>query len=250
MKKLMYGAALAAAMVAPGLAHANTSGSLEVSVSDNDFDYGEFQDLQLGAVLLHDMGGWMLQGEGRTTVQEWDGSSGYYSHGHAAVHGSMDMGGWDFGGFLGLQNYYGTGGITLGVEGRTTFDNFSLDGSIAHASMSDDQFDATQLRIGGAYFFGPNFSINGDIARTDFNSGQDFEVTEFSLGGAYQFSNNVTLFGGYVGTEGEPDVSPDYEGDTIQIGLRFGFNGGTLQENTNDGAWVTAARLADSFKRW
>lgn len=249
MKKIMHGAALAAALMAPGLASANTSGAIEVSYEDNDFDYGDFWDLQLGAAVMQDMGGWMLQGEGRATMQDWD-NDWRYGHGVAAVHGSMDFGGWDGGIYTGILNYYGDGGLIIGLEGRTAFGNLSLDGSIGHASMADDNYDGTQVRVGGAYFFTPNLAINAGASQTDIESsgGADWEITELSLGAAYQFANNVTLFGGYTNTDGENGA--DYEGDTINIGLRLNFNGGTLQDNTNDGLWQAAQHLANTFKRW
>jgi hypothetical protein len=250
MKKMMYGAALAAAMIAPGLAHANTSGAVELSYENNDFDYGEFWDVELGALLLHDMSGWQFQAEGRTNLQEWDSSSGQWSHSFAAVHGSMDFGGWDGGAYAGLLNYYGDGGYMLGLEGRTALGNLSLDGSVSYASMYEDSYDGVGVRVGGAFFFMPNAAITAGVARTDIESGQDYEITELSIGGAFQFANNVTLFGGYTNTDGDRSISSDYEGDTLEVGIRFNLNGGTLQDDANDGAWQSAQRFADTWKRW
>lgn len=251
MRRILMGAVAALAVVAPASAFADTRGAIDLSYSDNDFDYGDFWDLELGALLLHDMSsGWTLQAEGRTTLQDWD-CCGQYSHGFAAVHGSSDMGGWDLGGFVGILNYYGDGGTMLGVEARTAYGNFSVDGSLSYASLDDDSYDGTGVRVGVAYFITPNFGLTGGVSRTDIETSfQDFEITELALGGAYQFANDITLFGGYTNTDGDRSVGADYDGDTVQIGLRFNLNGGTLQENTNDGAWQSAARFADTWKRW
>jgi hypothetical protein len=250
MRKILMGAVAALAVAVPASAFADTRGAIDLSYSDSDFDYGDFWDLELGALLLHDMSsGWTLQAEGRTTLQDWD-CCGQYSHSFAAVHGSSDMGGWDLGGFVGILNYYGDGAPMLGVEARTAFGNFSVDGSLSYADFDGD-YDGTAVRVGGAYFFTPNFALTGGVSRTDIETSfQDYEITELALGGAYQFANNITLFGGYTNTDGDRSVGVDYDGDTIQIGLRFNLNGGTLQENTNDGAWQSAARFADTWKRW
>lgn len=256
MRKILMGAVASLAVAAPAPAFAETRGAVELNYETNEFDYCggscEFWDVELGATLLHDLSpGWTLQAEGRTTLQEWDTSSGQYSHSFAAVHGSSDMGGWDLGGYVGILNYYGDGGVMLGVEARAAFGNFSADGSISYASMNEDAFDGTAIRLGGAYFFSPNFALTGGVSRTELGTGfQDYEIAELSIGGAYQFANNVTLFGGYTSTDADREFSPDYEGDTFEIGLRFNFNGGTLQDNANDGAWQSAARFADTWKRW
>jgi hypothetical protein len=105
MRKLLLGAAAAAAMVAPGVASADTSGNVGFTYESNDFDYGEFDGYSLGGALVHGMSnGWTLQADGRTTLQDWDSSSGNYSHSYAAAHMSTDVGGWDVGGFAGMVN--------------------------------------------------------------------------------------------------------------------------------------------------
>jgi hypothetical protein len=252
MKKMMLGAALAAVLAAPGLANAETNGSLSLGFESNDFDYGEFDGYSLGGAVWHAMDGWTIQGDGRTTLQDWDGSSGNDSHGYAAVHGSTDMSGWDVGGFVGLINYYGEGGIMLGLETRTSFGNFSLDGALAHTNFDDNGYEGTSVNVGGAYFFMPNFSVNGAIGRTDIDTdfGTDYEITEYTLGGAYQFAHNIALNGGFTSTDGDRSTGTEYDGDTIKLGVTLNFGAGTLQDNTNDGAWGSATRVADTWMRW
>jgi hypothetical protein len=252
MRTLLLGAAAAAAMVAPGMASADTRGSIGFMVESNDFDYGEFVTYNLGGAIVHDVSsGLTVQLDGRTTLQDWDGFDTYYSHGYAAAHLSTDMGGWDLGGFLGMVNYYGDGGILIGAEARTMFANFALDGSIAHTDFADNDYDGTAYRAGGAFFFSPNLALTGGASfTTNRTSTQDYDITELSLGGAYQFANNIELFGGYTNTNGEPSISSDYEGDTFQIGLRLNLNGGTLQENADNGAWSSAEHVSNTWVRW
>ena len=254
MRRALLGAAAAAAMIAPGLASANTSGSIGFMVEFNDFDYGsngEFIGYNLGGAVMHNMSnGLNVQLDGRTTLQDWDCCDTYYSQGYAAAHLSSDMGGWDLGGFLGMVNYYGDGGILIGAEARTMLGGFALDGSIGHTDFADNGYDGTAYRAGGAYFFSPNLAVTGGASFTNINSGQDYDITELSLGGAYQFANNVELFGGYTNTDAERSSSSDYEGDTFQIGVRLNLNGGTLQENAADGVWTSAEHVSDTWNRW
>lgn len=253
MKKIFVGAALAAAVVAPGVASADTTGSIDLGLETNDFDYTSdtFEGYTLGGTLTHDLsGGMTIQADGRTTYQDW--GYGTYSHGYSAVHASTDMGGWDVGGFVTLQNYYGDGGLGLGAEARTSFGNFSVDGSLGYVDYDDGDYNATAWRVGGAYFFSPNLAVTGGASTTSIDTdwGTDYDITEFSLGGAYQFANNVALTGGYTSTDGDRSTGTDYEGDTFRVGLRFNLGGGSLQENTNDGAWGAASYINDTMSRW
>jgi hypothetical protein len=253
MRTLLLGAAAAAAMIAPGMASANTSGSIGFMAETNDFDYGsgEFWGYNLGGAVMTNMSnGLNVQLDGRTTLQDWDCCDTYYSHGYAALHVSGDMGGWDLGGLLGMVNYYGEGGILIGAEARTMFGNFSLDGSIANTDFADNDYSGTAYRAGGAFFISPNFAVTGGASFTDVESGLDYEITELSLGGAYQLANNVELFGGYTNTNGERSNGTEYEGDTFQFGVRLNLNGGTLQENAADGVWTSAEHVADTWVRW
>ena len=254
MRTLLLGAAAAAAMMAPTMASADTSGSIGFMVEANDFTYGsngEFVGYNLGGVVMTDVShGLTLQLDGRTTLQDWDCCDTYYSQGYAAAHLSGDMGGWDLGGFLGMVNYYGEGGVLIGAEARTMFGNFALDGSVANTDFADNGYDGTAYRAGGAFFFSPNLALTGGASFTDINSGLDYEITELSLGGAYQFANNVELYGGYTNTDAERGNGTEYEGDTFQLGVRLNLNGGTLQENAADGAWTSAEHVSDTWNRW
>jgi hypothetical protein len=139
----------------------------------------------------------------------------------------------------------------LGAEGRTAFGNFSLDGSIAFTDFGDNNYDGMSYRLGGAYFFMPNLALTGGASFADIDTSfTDYEITELSIGGAYQFASNFEVFGGYTNTDGERSTGTEYEGDTLQLGVRFNIGGGTLQENTNDGAWSSATHVSDTWMRW
>jgi len=253
MKKLLVGAAAAAALIAPGIASADTIGAIDFNYETTDYDTSsEFDQWSLGGGFATDFShGLTVQLDGRTTQQEWDSGGGNYSHGYATAHVSGDLAGFNVGGFAGMLNYYGDGATMLGVEARRGFGNISLNGSIGHTDFGDDNdYDGTSYRVGGSYFFMPNLAVSAGYGLTSIDSGQDHDITEWNLGAAYQFSNNIELYGAYVDSENDRSISDDYEYETFQIGMRLNFNGGTLQDNANGGLWNSARQISETWARW
>jgi hypothetical protein len=254
MKKLLVGAAAAAALIAPGVASADTQGAIDFNYETTDYDTGsDFDQWSLGGGFATDFShGLRVQLDGRTTQQEWNGGGGDYSHGYAAAHVSGDLAGFNVGGFAGFLNYYGDGATLLGVEARRGFGNISLNGSIGHADFGDDNgYDGTSYRLGGSYFFMPNFAVSAGYGLTNIDdSFQDSDITEWNVGAAYQFSNNIELYGAYVDSENDRSISGDYEFEAFQVGMRLNFNGGTLQDNANGGLWGAARDISETYSRW
>lgn len=252
MKTFLVGAAAAAALIAPGVASADTQGAIDFTFEQTDYDnsFSDFDTYALGGGFAADVShGLRLQLDGRAVLQDFDGFSGDSSHGYAAAHLSGDLGGFNVGGFLGIVNYYGDAGTFLGAEARHAFGNFVADGSIGHADF-DSGYDGTSYRLGGSYFFMPNFSVSGGYGFTGIDSGQDHDITEWKFGAAYQFTNNIELYGAYIDSENDRSVSADYEFETFQIGMRLNFGGGTLQDNTNTGLWNSARQISETWARW
>lgn len=254
MKTMLLGAAAVAALATPAIANAETRGSIDLGYEHNDFSYNSstFQGYSLGATIIHDLSnGLTVQGDGRTTWQTWDGYDQDYNQNYAAAHLSTSANGWDFGAFAGVVGYYDNSGYMIGGETRTAFGDFSVDGSIAYSHFNDStDFSAMHYRLGGAYFFMPNFAVTAGASWTHIDYSPDYDLTELSIGGAYQFANNVTLSGGYTHTDGDRSNDTSYDGDTFMLGVSFNFNGGTLQENTNHGAWTSARHVSDTWMRW
>jgi len=251
MKKILVGAAAAAALIAPGVASADTIGAIDYTYETTDYESGsEFDAYSLGAGIATDIShGLRLQADGRTTLQDWDGSSGDYSHSYAAAHLSGDLGGFNVGAFAGMLSYYDDGGTVYGVEGRRAFGNLSLDASIAFSEFGDNNYDGTHYAIGGSYFFSQNLSVNAGYNVSEIDSGTDYDIDELSIGAGYQFANNIELFGNYV--TGDVDYGfGDNETETLQLGVRLNIGGGTLQDNTNGGLWDTARGVSDTYNRW
>lgn len=251
MKKILVGAATAAALIAPGIASADTSGAIDFTYENTDYDSGsDFDAYSLGGAVATDIShGLRLQADGRTTMQDW--SYDTYSHGYAAAHLSGDLAGFNVGGFAGILNYYGDGGSLLGVEARRAIGNFSVDGSIAFSDFRDNDYDGTHYNIGGSYFFMPNFAVNAgySINEIDYFS-SDYELDAWSLGAAYQFANNIEVFGAWTNTNYENNGVDYNETDSLQLGVRLNINGGSLQDNTNGGMWNAAREVSDTYARW
>lgn len=254
MKKFLLGAAAAAAIAAPSLASAETTGNIDLNYGSTEYDGGgEFDATTLGGAVQFDaMPGWTVALEAQTNSQEFD-SGGSSSHSHAAVHAATDVGGWDVGGFFGLLNSYGSSGWTLGAETRTSFGNFSVEGALGYAQFDNfNEVESFSTNVQGAYFFTPNFSVNGGamFSNIDYGFG-DYDVTDLNVGAAYGFGNGFEVYGGYVNSEFDFNGGGGFETDTWNLGVRYHFNGGTLQETVNEGpSWSTVGNISDMFMRW
>ncbi|MBX9745587.1 MAG: porin [Hyphomonadaceae bacterium] len=250
MKRILVGAAAAAALVAPGVASADVQGAIDYTYENTEYDSGsDFDAYSLGGAIATDvMHGLRLQADGRTTMQEW--STSEYSHGYAAVHLSGDLGGFNVGGFGGMLNYYGDPGTVFGVEARRGFGNFTIDGAIGFSNFDEADYEGTHYNIGGSYFFAPNFSINAGYSIDDIDYAAGYDLDTWSLGAAYQFSNNIELFGAWANTNYENNGIDYNETDSLQLGVRLNIGGGTLQDNANGGLWNSVREISDTYLRW
>jgi hypothetical protein len=153
----------------------------------------------------------------------------------------------------GFLNYYGSGGWTAGGETRTSFGNFSVQGSIGYASFDTfSDFETWSYQVGASYFFNPNLALNAGVALHEFDYGSgDAEMTDLSIGGAYGFGNGFEVYGSYLTSDIDFNTGSDAEVDTWNLGVRYHFNGGTLQDNANDGAsWSAVRAISDALTRF
>lgn len=247
MRKVLFGAAAVLAIAAPAVANAGTQASIDLSYEKSDNDSYEVDNTRLGGTLVHGLGGNMsVQADGATTLQSLEDDTVDLSTGYAAAHLIFDLGSFDVGAFGGIVDSYVLGGTIFGAEGRTSFGNFSVDGSATLIDF-DDAFDGNALRVGGAYYFMPNFEVNAGVSQTTLEDGSEVEITELSLGVAYQFSNNIELYGDYHDRDVDYEFGGSEEGDSIRIGIRFNIGGGTLQDNQNSGAFGSTSAISDTF---
>jgi hypothetical protein len=257
MRKLLWGAAGALAILAPAAAHADTTGHVDINYGNDDLNKGwdNFETYSLGGAVQTDFApGWTVQLDANTVMQNWQDSPYDDSHSYAALHVDTTLNTFDVGGWIGLLNWYDDAATMVGVEGRTSFDNFSVQGSIGYAHFNSyNDYSAYDIRVAGSYFINPNWAVRASAVGTWFNaSGYDTDATDFSIGTAYQFEHcPVSLSLDYTRSHDDPDGYSDYDGNVFKLGVHWAFGGGTLQDNTNHGAsWGGAEALEDSFTRW
>ncbi len=76
-------------------------------------------------------------------------------------------------------------------------------------------------------------------------------MNDLSIGGAYGFGNGFELYGNYLSSDIDFNPGTGYETDAWTLGVRYHFNGGTLQDNANDGAsWASVRNLSDALGRF
>ncbi|MBS0385268.1 MAG: autotransporter outer membrane beta-barrel domain-containing protein, partial [Proteobacteria bacterium] len=79
----------------------------------------------------------------------------------------------------------------------------------------------------------------------------DYTATEYGVGATYGCGNGFEFYGGYLRSQFDRHSGSGYDINTWNIGFRFHFNGGTVQDYTNHGpSWNGAAVLTDTFSRW
>lgn len=232
MKKYLLGAAAALAIVAPGVATAQ-SGYVDLGFTAADSDAGDIDTTQIGGAYAWGGNGTVgFQIDGVIGTHEYDAGGEvdtYNLGGHAFVRneshligGFVNFGNTDFGPFD--YGYY-----TLGAEGAIYMSRTTLNGALSWSDSEDLDTSLTALDVGLTHFVTDNFSINANAGLGEIDGGSDF--TGFGLGGEYQFATfPVSLYGGWNTT--------DYDGfevDALSLGVRYNF-GGTLFDRDRSGA--------------
>lgn len=244
MKKLVLGAAAAAALLAPAVANAETNAV--VGIDYNRLDYDVFNDeanlYGLNGAFNHDFSnGWQIQMDG--AADRLDFGFCCTSANYAAVHYGMRNDQYSFAGFVGTQGVAGLSALDVGVEGQMHFANASVGGSVSYIDFGDVDANAWHLNADGQYYFTPNFSLGAGVAYTDFNVGGDDNYWTWNVGGEYRFDNSpISLSLGYR----QSDFDSGGNVSAWTIGLTFDLGTGTLQDRRVHGpSWGGARSLYD-----
>jgi opacity protein-like surface antigen len=236
MKKLLIGAAAAAALLAPAVANAETNAVIGVNVGNTDFDGEDFDHYGLTGAFSHDFSnGWYVQmdGEhGRADLMGTDISTGY-----GAVHGGVRNDTYAFGGFVSFDEFFIASGTGYGIEGQYYLNNFVIGGSLGQVEFDGiGDFSATNLQLDAAYFITPNFAVNALLGTTDLEDA-DEEVTTWGAGAEYRFHGPLSISANW-----RNDEVDDFESDTWTIGLTFDLGTGSLHERQTQGPSLQGAR--------
>ena len=227
-KSLVIGAtalsAVALLAMAAGDVAAETTGSVGVSLTTNDYASGYgYESYELEAAIFHRIDGpWAVQAEGRVETVEY-GASGDDGH-HLALHGLFATDTYTLGLIVGQGELFSGRELDFyGVEGAYRFANWTLSGS---AVLGDSNYYSyfDRYRVGAKYFIADNFAIGGGYALSDFG----FEDTDtWEIGAEVRFlSVPITLSGGYLRQEGN-----SIEVDAWQIATRWTFGTSNLRED-------------------
>lgn len=231
MKKFLLGAAAVMAVALPGAAHAQ-SGHVDLSYQTADRGGGSDVDSTslAGAFLLGDH----FQVNGRYANLEASSSVDYYGIdgflfnrtdanaygaflGYDTLDSSDNPNEWSFGGFY--QHYAANSTWT------------------AQLGYSDTEGDVQIITLDGQgrFFLSDNFSLQGNLGygdvETDFGSSDNFFTA--GVGGEYGFTGlPVSIYGGWS----HIDFDEGGESDSLGIGARWNFGGGTLRDRDRSGA--------------
>jgi hypothetical protein len=241
MKKLLVGAAAAAALLAPAVANAETNAVVGVTVGNTELETDDFDHYGLNGAFSHDFSnGWFIQmdGEhGRADLMGTDIATGY-----GAVHAGVRNDTYALGGFVSFDEFFVLSGTGYGVEGQYYLNNFVIGGSLGHVEFDGADLSATQVQLDAAYFITPNFAVNGLFGSTDIEDADD-EITSWGVGAEYRFHGPLS-----VSANWRNDEVDDYESDTWTIGLTFDLGTGSLHERQTQGPSLQGARnLNDVF---
>ncbi len=231
MKKLLAGAAAAAAILAPGIASADTNAVIGLQYSNTEFDGGDDADSYgFNGAFSHDLAsGAVLQFDG-----EWnrtDAGGCCFGTSYGAVHYGVRNESYSFGGFVGLTDMLYSG-LGVGIEGQLFLGNLNLNGAIGVVDFDDADLQSFGAQIDAAYFFTPNLALTGLVAQNeiDFGSGES-DATSLGIGGEWRMSASpISFVAGYRNTD--YDVG---EADTWTIGVNFDLGTGSIQERTRSG---------------
>jgi opacity protein-like surface antigen len=235
MKKLLIGAAAAAALLAPAVASADTNAVVGVQYGNTDFEVDDFDRYGISGAFSHDFsGGTFLQMDGEH--QRVDAGGVDISDGYGALHYGTRNDQYAFGGFLSFDDLFSASGTGVGVEGQWYMNSLVLGGSLGYVDYSGEA-TALSAQVDGIYFFTPNFSVNALVAQTEGDDGLDTDWTSYGAGAEYRFHGPVSVSANY-----RQDEFDGSETDTWTVGLTFDLGTGSLQERQTQGPSLQGAR--------
>ena len=225
MRNIIFAAAALLAIAAPGIAAADTGGSVQLTYAGIDSDISSKNSVvALSGVVVTDLPAdhWRLQMNGSTVDTDQYNNSFAYSQ--AEVHVVYDAGQFQFGGFTGISNTNGFGWYEYGVEAAVNFDRAQIAVSAAGASSMNADFDTIATYAAtGSYRLTDDLSIGATVSTTDFGnySHSGDNVNSWGLNVAYTIPNtHVTLGAGYRSSDDGDHNTTNFWG--VSLAWNFG----------------------------
>jgi hypothetical protein len=243
MRNIIFAAAALLAVAAPGIAAADTGGSVQLTYAGIDSDISSKNSVvALSGVVITDLSAdhWRLQVNGATVdTDQYNTSFGY---GQTEVHVVYDAGQFQFGGFTGVSDTNGFGWYEYGVEAAVNFDRAQIAVSAAGSNTNFDNIST--FAATGSYNLTDNLSVGATVSTTDFanyGSGTD-NVNSWGLNIAYTVPNtHVTIGAGYRSTDGSDGDNTNFFG----VSLAWNFGDGAAGRKMPGAAALIPDAIAD-----
>jgi hypothetical protein len=236
MKKYIVGAAAAMAMVAPGVASAD-SGEIGVTLGSLDFGSGDYDTYGVnGAYSTNLTGDWVVQFDAASERLD----VGYGSYGTGYASGSLGVRNESYAvyGFLGMGNLYYYSSTNLGVGGQLFFDNATVNASVGYMDIdAGGDFNITDVGVDGTWFFTDNLGVTGAVGWAEVDSGGSYDWTRYGVSGVWRPEGTAFSIGG-----GYENI--DFDGgdaDYWTLSLTYNFGTGTEKERSQSGASFNGA---------
>lgn len=238
MKKFLVGAVATAAILAPGLASADTNAVVGFQYTGAEIDSTDWDQYGINGAFSHDFaGGTYIQFDAASERVDLSGCC--FSTGYAAAHYGVRNDSYAFGGFVSFDELFIYSGLGYGVEGQWYLPNMVFNGSVAYTDFSDLDVSTTSASIDGSYFFSPNLSVTGAVTMADDELYGD-DLTIWGLGGEYRFANHpVSIELGY--RQGEV-FGEDTSAWTIGFNIDLGAD--SLYDRATSGPSLSGASKA------
>lgn len=228
--------AVAAAMCAPAFAQDGLvqSGYVGASVSQTEFDNFGPED-EVDSFGVHAAGYMQLRDDLGFQVNaayaDADDSDSSLS-GSVAVVTNLDGG--RIAGFVGTAEVADEWMLAYGLQGDLHLTNVTLTGGATFVTIDDFDTDFWVISAGGRYFVSDTLRFDAGIGHVsgDFG-GMDAEAITGGVGGEVQLNGPVSLFGSINRIDIEDF---DVTADTVSIGIRYNFGGGSLRDRDQTGA--------------
>jgi hypothetical protein len=235
-------AAVAAFAAAPALAQTAPTGSVGVTWNNVEAktDGGKFEadGYSVDGVVAGPLTGeWTvtLGVQGAWTDGDFDHSKTFSGEAHVTRTLADDM---RVGGFIGAADAGKSSTLwTFGAEMQKYFDKATITAALTYGTVSNIDGDIWSGGVDAGYYVMPNLRVNGSVALSKVNLGQnDIDAYSYGAGAEYQINNSpMSVYGSWDRTTLD---FVDVDVDTLSFGLRFNF-GGDLQQRDRAGANLT-----------
>jgi len=232
MKKYVLGAAAALAIVAPGVASAD-SGEVTVSIGSFEDDSDDYTTYGLEGAYINNLSGdWVVQFDGTSTETDWGSGYGYNSSG-VGVSGGIRNETYAAYGFLASSDvYYYYNATTVGAGGQYYLPRATLGASVAYSEISyNAEPGMVSASVEGMYFFTDNIGVGGSVGWGDLDD-WDHDFTSYGIDGVWRpTGTNFTIGAAYE------QLDTSYEDiDTWKLSLTYNFGTGSELERSQSGA--------------